>query len=105
MIKEKAKTSKSYSNRDAWVESFYKYGNKELWLLDHTEDKRICIFYSKEKIISGRFGNEDMLGRSPVWHVWFEDKWLYCGSSMKDAYSKYKELCKQYKYVDAVEYW
>ena len=30
-------------------------------------------------------------GRETIYHVWYEDKWLYCGPSWRLANEKYKD--------------
>lgn len=89
--------SVKYEERELWAKSYYRYNAKVmLWKLDHTSDDRLCIYISKDKIIYGKYGNEDMLGRLPVWHVWDGNEWLYCGQSQSAAYSIYNERLKEF---------
>lgn len=85
-----------YEEREKWAKSFFRENtNVQLWKLDHTEDDRLCVYVTKDKIVSGKCGNEDMLGRLPVWHVWDGNEWLYCGQSQSAAYNVYRN-CLQH---------
>lgn len=77
--------------REGWAKSVIESG-KEVWELERKDDA--VIFETKTKIVSGTHGNEDFLGRSPMFHVWKGDEWLYCGANMKQAYDKYYEALK-----------
>ena len=52
----------------------------------------VFLFQTKDVIHSGPLiGNEDPLGRLPVYHVWENDKEIYCGQSMLQAYTVYRK--------------
>ena len=48
------------------------------------------IFQTKDVIRSGYGGNEDPHGRAPLYHVWVNDKEIYCGPNMQYAYTIYR---------------
>lgn len=76
------------SNYELWADSF-DLSKVQLWNLEECCTK---LLVSKDVIHSGRGGNEDMLGRMPVYHVWKGDKEVYCGQSMSEAYSAYRKI-------------
>lgn len=82
-----------YDNRDLWAKSYYSIpemaGKVDLWKLEASDDDRLALYVSKARIVSGRGGNEDMLGRMPVYHVWDRNDRLYCGQSLREAYNTY----------------
>lgn len=65
----------------------------ELWRLEYYDDTDTALFVSKPKITSRV--NEDPFGRSPVYHVWQGDKWLYCGQNYQAAYTRYECAVRQ----------
>lgn len=84
--------SVSYHDRELWAKSYFHENSvTQLWMLEHTSDYRLCLYVSKDKITSGPKGNEDMLGRNPVYHVWDGNEWLYCGQSQRAAYDIYEK--------------
>ena len=85
-------------NRDLWAKSFYsiKPGKVELWRIACTDDAFVALYMSKDHIKAGIGGNEDMLGRNPVWHVWVDDERIYCGQSEQTAYKKYHNAVRDY---------
>jgi hypothetical protein len=50
----------------------------------------VYLFQTKDVIHSGPGGNEDMHGRLPIYHVWANDKEIYCGQNMTIAYVEYR---------------
>lgn len=50
----------------------------------------VFLFQTKDVIHSGPGGNEDPHGRMPVYHVWVNDKEVYCGQSLQHAYAEYR---------------
>ena len=51
----------------------------------------VYLFQTKDVIHSGPIiGNEDPLGRKPIYHVWVDDKQVYCGQDMMYAYKVYR---------------
>ena len=61
----------------------------------------VYLFQTKDVIVSGRGGNEDMLGRLPLYHVWVDDKEVYCGPEMDFAYMKYRDALMMGLYKSA----
>ena len=50
------------------------------------------MFQTKQVIHSGpSIGNEDAHGRLPVFHVWENDREIYCGTNMRVAYQYYRK--------------
>lgn len=91
----------AYHDRELWAKSYYTVDTKaQLWLLEHTPDERLCLYVSKDKITSGPNGNEDMLGRNPVYHVWNGNEWLYCGQSQRAAYDIYEKAKGQTEWAN-----
>ena len=67
--------------REKWMASFGP--DQELWKL--TEKGDVTEYMSRDK------PNGDPFGRSPVFHVWAGDNWLYCGGSQEKADRIFKE--------------
>lgn len=74
-------------NMNRWAGT-YDLKKTQLWRLEACS---VFIFMTKDVIHSGVGGNEDMLGRAPLYHVWDNDKEIYCGSDMQYAYKLYRE--------------
>lgn len=94
MNRNRSKNSR-FPNRGLWAESYSRFNTNpivDLFKLECKDDDRVAIYVSKDRITSGRFGNEDMLGRLPVYHVWVGDKHVYCGQSMSEAYGVYNAV-------------
>ena len=70
--------------RQKWAESFGK--GKQLWLLASAGDA--AMYYTKDD------PNDDPRGRSPLYHVWNGDKWLFTGASRAQAERAYAEARK-----------
>ena len=52
----------------------------------------VFLFQTKDVIHTGPIiGNEDMCGRMPIYHVWANDKQIYCGQIMQEAYRAYRK--------------
>lgn len=68
--------------RENWIKSFAKTGIIEL-----IASKGDVYFYTTR--------SKDYDGRSPMYHVWDDDKWVYCGE-YKQAYRKYTGLTHDY---------
>ena len=51
----------------------------------------VFLFQTKDVIHGGPGGNEDMHGRLPVYHVWENDREIYCGQNMRLAYQVYRK--------------
>ena len=50
----------------------------------------VYLFQTKDVIHHGVGGNEDMHGRAPLYHVWSDDREIYCGPDMQVAYRLYR---------------
>lgn len=50
----------------------------------------VYLFQTKDVITSGVGGNEDLQGRLPLYHVWVDDREIYCGPDMQYAYRLYR---------------
>lgn len=59
----------------------------ELWQLE--QNGTVRLYLTKTHIV-GRV-NENPQGPGPIYHVWDtgDDRWLYCGPNMNDAYNIY----------------
>ena len=56
----------------------------------------VYLFQTKDVIHSGPvIGNEDSQGRMPIYHVWVNDKQVYCGQNMQHAYGVYRKALQQ----------
>lgn len=74
-------------NLNRWANS---YDLKETSLYP-LEKCSVFLFQTKDVIRSGHGGNEDMYGRAPLYHVWENDKEIYCGANMSAAYELYRK--------------
>lgn len=60
------------------------------------ESCSVYLFQTKDVIHTGPFiGNEDPFGRMPVYHVWVNDKEVYCGQDMRVAYNEYRKALQK----------
>ena len=73
------------STRELWAESFGR--DYELWLLAEHGDIR--KYETKAKL------DDNPRVRRPVFHVWDGDKWLYCGHSMQEMETVYRNAMKR----------
>ena len=67
--------------RDKWLSSFGP--DKEVWII--AGEGTVAEYITRDK------PNGDPHGRTPIFHVWFGDKWLYCGASQQKADAVYAE--------------
>ena len=74
-------------NLNKWAKTF----NKEKIQLYPLEKCAVYLFQTKDVIHSGPDGNEDLLGRMPIYHVWVNDVEVYCGQNMQHAYWHYRK--------------
>ena len=79
------------SLREEWAASFHP--PMELWRRQYHNATDTALFVSKPGITLRV--NEDPFGRSPVYHVWQGDKWLYCGQNHQAAYAKYGDAVRK----------
>lgn len=78
-------------NLNRWAKTF----NLEKTELYPLEKCSVFLFQTKDAIRSGRGGNEDMHGRLPIYHVWVNDKQIYCGENMQEAYMLYRRALNE----------
>ena len=84
-------------NLNRWAGT-YDLQKTQLWRL---ESCSVYMFLTKEVVHSGPGGNEDMLGRLPLYHVWVDDKEVYCGPEIDFAYMKYRNALMEGLYKSA----
>ena len=84
-------------NLNRWAGT-YDLQKTQLWKLEACS---VYMFLTKEVVHSGPGGNEDMLGRLPLYHVWVDDKEVYCGPEMDFAYMKYRNALMEGLYKSA----
>ena len=72
---------------------------KERWLASFGTDKEIYTLSERgsigEYLTRDKPSNDYMDGRTPVFHVWDDDNWLYCGTSQQRADEIFAKACKQ----------
>lgn len=73
-------------NLNKWAKTY----DLEKTSLYPLEKCSVFLFQTKDIIRSGRDGNEDMFGRVPIYHVWENDREIYYGANMRDAYILYR---------------
>ena len=78
-------------NLNRWAKTF----NLEKTELYPLEKCSVFLFQTKDVIRSGRGENEDMHGRLPIYHVWVNDKHVYCGENMQEAYMLYRRALNE----------
>lgn len=78
-------------NMNRWAGTF----DLQKTSLYNLENCNVYLFQTKDVITSGIGGNEDMHGRMPIYHVWADDKQVYCGQSMNEAYTIYRKAVNE----------
>lgn len=84
-------------NLNRWANT-YDLQKTQIWRL---EECSVYMFLTKDVIHGGPGGNEDMLGRLPLYHVWVNDKEVYCGPEMDFAYTMYRNALMEGLYKSA----
>ena len=70
--------------REKWLRSFG--SDKEIFLLEKYGP--VVMYMTRDKPDGSPFG------RSPAFHVWRGDNWLYCGSSRQKATAVFADAVK-----------
>lgn len=52
--------------------------------------EKCCVYLFQTKDVIRHGVNEDFHGRAPLYHVWVDDKEVYCGPDMRCAYDLYR---------------
>ena len=79
--------SEKKSMRQAWLDSFG--SEKEVHLLASCGE--VAAYVTKDRPDGNPFG------RSPVFHVWRGDDWLYCGQNMRESHNVYTKAIAEQK--------
>ena len=76
-------------NMNRWART-YDLDKTQLYPLD------VCsVYLFQTKSVVRHQVNEDMHGRAPLYHLWVNDKEVYCGPNMQEAYSMYRDALRK----------
>lgn len=79
-----------YETREAWARSFLLYPrSKDHQLMLLAESGEAAIFVSGELFKIDGVDNA-FFSLAPTFHVWFGDKWAYCGPNEKSAWALFE---------------